>query len=768
MVKRLLTRLLYPLSLSIRSSLPRGIRCSTLPLLSLPPDSLGRILANRQLHSPLGRGSQGAASRDRQGFFFWQLRSEDGKAVKHLLVKSPPGLGKTTEAIKWAIRYRAELEDAEAHLSIEHYNEAGVPAQTSIFVPRHQLAEELREEIESAFRQRGEPITILRGRENGAEEGKAPCRRWREAHELARKGLPIYTNLCERKEEGKSPQCRYFAGCEYIQTRLAAYCSPFAILVHSHLGLEWGRTAEERYYEEEEGSERQRHFNPRQANIIICDEDPTVSLVERVELSSEDIRVVGEDGLGETILAGLVDPGGLLSYLRDAGVTADQLQAVAEDEKTAERRRGQITSPETGDGEVAQAANSAARLVRLSRALERLADEVECGRPGPAYSLLQDGDKLIAQGRRAWVFDNQRLLLLDGTANPDILRQFVPQLQDAPEIRVQRNARVIQVRDRTFFRHSLVERVPEDRDGARWRPNARLAEVSRFIERVARQQRTLVVTNKRVRCALTGENANGKLPVSGQSAGADIAHFGSIRGTNEFEKHDAVIILGREQLSPRDAERLAMAKRYDTKQPIQCIPADTDKQVDYPKIRRWYMMHDGSQQSVKVKVHPDRRAQAVVEQVREAEMVQAIDRLRLIHSERQKTVFILCNIPLSIPVDDLVTWGQLSGDNRLEDALAECEDKGWDALPLGTRELSYRFPELWLTPKTAEHWLRKNPLNSSVSIIRLWGVIAFYRPCGRRGRWSRALVRHGAEAQAALAGVLGLAAEDIRVRGCPD
>src|SRR5262249_42644923 len=210
-------------------------------------------------------------------------------------------------------------------------------------------------------------------------------------------------------------------------------------------------------------------------------------------------------------------------------------------------------------------------------------------------------------------------------------------------------------------------------DDGVWRPTARLAEAARFIAAVAQEARTLVVTNKRVRCALTRENANGKLPVRGRYAGADVAHFGSIRGTNEFKGHDAVIILGREQPSPRDAERLAKAIWYDTKEPIQCIPADQKGQVDYPKARRCYIMRDGSQQSVKVKVHPDPRVQSVVEQVREAEMVQAIDRLRLIHSERQKTVFVLCNIPLGIPVDELVTWRQLAGDNKLADALASCE-----------------------------------------------------------------------------------------------
>jgi hypothetical protein len=126
-----------------------------------------------------------------EGFFFRRLLGEDGKRVGRLLVKSPPGLGKTREAIDWAMRYRAEQEGKDLlSLAKGDFNEAGVPAQTSIFVPRHQLAEELRAVIEAAFQQQGEPITvpILRGRDNGGEEGNAPCRRWREARELGRKG----------------------------------------------------------------------------------------------------------------------------------------------------------------------------------------------------------------------------------------------------------------------------------------------------------------------------------------------------------------------------------------------------------------------------------------------------------------------------------------------------------------------------------------------------------------------------------------------------
>jgi hypothetical protein len=307
-------------------------------------------------------------------------------------------------------------------------------------------------------------------------------------------------------------------------------------------------------------------------------------------------------------------------------------------------------------------------------------------------------------------------------------------LQDRPEIRVQRKARVIQVRDRTFFRHSLVEQAPADGEGGTWKPKARLAAVAEFIARVAREGRTLVVTNKRVRCALTGENAGGRLLVSAPGAGADIAHFGNIRGTNEFEDHEVVIILGREQPSPGDAERRAMAIWYDTKQPIRCLPPDAKGQAQYPYRERPYTMRDGSRREASVRVHPDRRVQAVVDQTREAEMLQAIDRLRLIHSAREKTVFILCNIPLDLPVDELVTWRELAGDGRLPKALEICEEQGWDALPLAAKQLHRLFPELWGTKKAAEDWARKNPLGASgrSPTKRLWIVKRRARVHGRR------------------------------------
>jgi hypothetical protein len=52
---------------------------------------------------------------------------------------------------------------------------------------------------------------------------------------------------------------------------------------------------------------------------------------------------------------------------------------------------------------------------------------------------------------------------------------------------------------------------------------------------------------------------------------------------------------------------------------------------------------------------------------------------------------------MDIPIDELVTWNQLIGDRRLADALAECDARGWDALPLAAKEMCRLFPSLWGT-----------------------------------------------------------------------
>src|SRR6201993_1235990 len=77
--------------------------------------------------------------------------------------------------------------------------------------------------------------------------------------------------------------------------------------------------------------------------------------------------------------------------------------------------------------------------------------------------------------------------------------------------------------------------------------------------------------------------------------------------------------------------------------------------------------------------------------------------------------------------------------------------------------MSRLFSNLWTTKKAAERWIVKNPPKAYRDIIRVWGVLNTYRPPGQT-RWSKALVRHGADPRMALAAVLGLADGDIQIR----
>jgi hypothetical protein len=120
-------------------------------------------------------------------------------------------------------------------------------------------------------------------------------------------------------------------------------------------------------------------FNPADAAIVVCDEDPTASLIERTRIERSTIGAITEQGLGEEILAGLSTKAGLLDHLREKGITPDQLRATASKVRKQERKRGQIASPSASDPVLSDAVKSAIPLVRVSRILERLADELASG-----------------------------------------------------------------------------------------------------------------------------------------------------------------------------------------------------------------------------------------------------------------------------------------------------------------------------------------------------------------------------------------------------
>ena len=80
----------------------------------------------------------------------------------------------------------------------------------------------------------------------------------------------------------------------------------------------------------------------------------------------------------------------------------------------------------------------------------------------------------------------------------------------------------------------------------------------------------------------------------------------------------------------------------------------------------------------------DPRIKAVQKQIREAETVQAIARLRLVWADYQKRVFLLSNLPVEMPVDHLIEFNDLMPD-KLEMELIKTGDL--PLTPLGLEKM---------------------------------------------------------------------------------
>ena len=116
----------------------------------------------------------------------------------------------------------------------------------------------------------------------------------------------------------------------------------------------------------------------------------------------------------------------------------------------------------------------------------------------------------------------------------------------------------------------------------------------------------------------------------GEYAGATVVHFNSIRGLNTFSDYENVIIIGREQPSSTGAEASARGIFWDDEEPIQRLGNKSGSRPFSNDTRRGYRLASGDYDSTTVQLHPDHRVQAMVEQIRESESTQAIDRLRLL------------------------------------------------------------------------------------------------------------------------------------------
>jgi len=289
---------------------------------------------------------------------------------------------------------------------------------------------------------------------------------------------------------------------------------------------------------------------------------------------------------------------------------------------------------------------------------------------------------MICEHKATRVPRSAPVLYLDATADPIITEAYLPALQ-YHQIDVQQLAVVSQVYDRTgsnSFWNNKIRQEQQNLSEPSYEPqhNDIAALIAILNEWAKAGESPLLVAHKDLCDQLRGHP---KL-----DEGVAVAHFMSLRGSNAYEDRSVIFITGRNQPPLDDIERQARAIFGNSGNPLayddlENLPLD---QVDYWLSKR--SSHPPT--AITVRSFSDPRIEAVQKQIREAETVQAIARLRLVWVDYQKRVFLLSNLPVEMPVDHLLGFNDLMPD-RLEMELIKTGD-----LPLTPLGLEKMRPDL--------------------------------------------------------------------------
>lgn len=402
---------------------------------------------------------------------------------------------------------------------------------------------------------------------------------------------------------------------------------------------------------------------------------------------------------------------GLLDLLREREITAKGLRQAAAylDDIREDAVKGRIVGTMT-DEEIARILDDIQRLEfgTVARLCRQLALEIDQPR-SHANTVCMRHPKDRETGEildRVAVFHLKHprisgetpVLLLDGTGSPWMNRKVFGDSLVHHHVPIERSAVVISTKGKGFSRQSLTGTDRDDQpisDAI----SAAAADLRRGIVdlAVSLKESVFICSTMRAETAMIPDIE------AARQTGADIAtaHFADVRGKNKWQNYPVALLIGREEITPWALEDLTRPFLADDPEPL--VPSVDDKgyscYVPQPRGRR---MRDGSVFEVVVQAHPDPRCEAVHEQIREAELLQAIDRVRAIYNHR--TIYLLNDLVLDITYDANLSWRDMrAGGTRFDIAFART---GRTVFLEAPGELSRCFPELWGTKNAAKCAIR--------------------------------------------------------------
>ncbi|UTH46284.1 DUF7146 domain-containing protein [Loktanella salsilacus] len=627
----------------------------------------------------------------------------DGLNTPRVMLTGAQGVGKTRALIK-------ALKNASGAISL-------------ILQPDHGMAGQFVKDCNSVFGVDGPSVVHLRGRSSqdpNAADGVKMCLIAVAAESLAKAGSNVRSVLCT--------QCRMANLCGHMKQeatieRLAQEPEGVAIVApheYAFLPLPGGIKPDLVVMDE---APRTLGFDSAVISYDVLAKPILFGRATRAkskfgqaaaqldaEVANADVIQPFREALSDAFREHAEAP---LQALRDGGYTANEVQEVLEalrlfdDQGLTAQIAATIESHELSSRQGTKGGDLESDLSDLieksdgqglhafRQVIKSVLVELNAGRPSansllPVTNVKAAVSKTPARpGIRALFLksffhgENIPFLLLDGTGDHTLMERLFGPMRHACH-RVERNTNTTQIMGRTFSVQSITG---QRADGKSWdtagdKRQMEAAQLrSEIIAFCHRTPDALVIGPLKVMSAL---RADGLLN--------PVAHHGALRGRNDWEQLDAVIMISREQ--PTIAvEDIARAYAAAEEAPFQSLNG-----AKWAKQARVLRMRSGPPVTVDVDCHPDPLAERILRQLRDASLCQGIDRIRPIYKKRPVDVTIMASVALDITIDQTQVWVETKrGGPRLEQAV-----NAHGVIPLSGREAERLMPGIFPSYQTAQ------------------------------------------------------------------
>jgi hypothetical protein len=612
------------------------------------------------------------------------------------VIKGPCGSGKTQQMAE--------------HIAL---HETGV---VEVYQPTHRLGDEWKASILSY--NPGKRVIVIKGREALDAQKQPLCIKHQLANQLSQKGLSVYPNLCRSSQgKGKAPlECDRYQHCAYVQQFGKA---DVYVYTHAHLPLKRGE------------------LETWKPSLVVVDESFFQSCLQKLDVPA---ALLLHPALPPNAAAICRD---IYQHLTHNDLAVGVRRILSQSTLTAlnEARAAVIKAnkakllPTMGAVQQAPLIALAVSFHALIIFLQHLAWSALTNYRIQSLDFDATAQMLTVHHRRDITrFNSQatapRFVLLDASASQMVIEPFFT-VGTIPPMHIDRKAVVTQCRSTRCSNTSLIpasQKAPARQQDAA----DRLHDVQVLIDRLeGRGLQVLVVGPS----AITGNPTRNISSLLTVSPGSELAHFNAVRGVDHWKLLDAIVLIGRNQPPATSVEDIARALFWGSPNPLTLSGQWTTVDKGYRA--------PGEFSGVDVEVHADPRVQAVHEQMREEESLQAIDRLRLIYPTTVKRVFVLSNLVLDLEVHQLLDWHDITHGTRLEQAK---EALACGVLPLRPKWLSDRFGALWSTEKSAKEdvtrthgeGFKKAHISNSISIGKLSPFGYYYQykyPSQRHWSW---------------------------------